>query len=104
MRILRYRGNSYASPEPINAAPRPGARSYRWVKYAIDTNKVIPCVNARPQQATISWRPEPGQLCSRRKETVEASSSLKRSISSKVEVKLRLARAEAVTSYMRCRG
>ena len=21
MRILRYRGNSYASPEPINAAP-----------------------------------------------------------------------------------
>jgi len=42
MRILRYRGNSYASPEPINAAPRPGARSYRWVKYAIDTNKVVP--------------------------------------------------------------
>ena len=42
MRILRYRGNSYASPEPINAAPRPGARSCRWVKYAIDTNKVIP--------------------------------------------------------------
>ena len=40
MRILRYRGNSYASPEPINAAPRPGARSYRWVKYAIDSNKV----------------------------------------------------------------
>ena len=42
MRILRYRGNSYASPEPINAAPRPGARSYRWVKYAIETNKVVP--------------------------------------------------------------
>ena len=42
MRILRYRGNSYASPEPINAAPRPGARSYSWVKYAIDNNKVIP--------------------------------------------------------------
>ena len=42
MRILRYRGNSYASPEPINAAPRPGARSYRWVKYAIKTNKDIP--------------------------------------------------------------
>ena len=41
MRILRYRGNSYASPEPINAAPRPGARSYRWVKYAIETNKVV---------------------------------------------------------------
>ena len=42
MRTLRYRGNSYASPEPINAAPRPGARSYRWVKYAIETNKVVP--------------------------------------------------------------
>ena len=42
MRILRYRGISYASPEPINAAPRPGARSYRWVKYAIETNKVVP--------------------------------------------------------------
>ena len=42
MRILRYRGNSYASPEPINAAPRPGARSYRWVKYTIETNKVVP--------------------------------------------------------------
>ena len=42
MRILRYRGNSYASPEPINAASRPGARSYRWVKYAIGTNKVVP--------------------------------------------------------------
>ena len=42
MRILRYRGNSYASPETINAAPRPGARSYRWVKYAIETNKVAP--------------------------------------------------------------
>ena len=41
MRILRYRGNTYASPEPINAAPRPGARSYRWVKYAIGTNKVV---------------------------------------------------------------
>ena len=41
MRILRYRGNSYASPEPINAAPRPGARSCRWVKYAIETNKVV---------------------------------------------------------------
>ena len=43
MGILRYRGNSYASPEPINAAPRPGARSYRWVKYSIQTNnKVVP--------------------------------------------------------------
>ena len=42
MRILRYRGNSYASPEPINATPRPGARSYRWVKYTIETNTVVP--------------------------------------------------------------
>ena len=42
MRILHYRGDSYASPEPINAAPRPGARSYRWVKYAIGVDKVIP--------------------------------------------------------------
>ena len=42
VRILRYRGNSYASPKPINAAPRPGARSYRWVKYAIESNKVVP--------------------------------------------------------------
>ena len=42
MRILRYGGNSYASPEPINEAPRPCARSYRWVKYAIGTNKVVP--------------------------------------------------------------
>ena len=42
MRILRYRGNSYSSPEPINTAPRPGARSYRWVQYAIETNNVVP--------------------------------------------------------------
>ena len=41
MRVLRYRGNSYASPEPINAAPRPGARSYRWVKYAIQATNVV---------------------------------------------------------------
>ena len=41
MRILRYRGNSYASPEPIQAAPRPGARSYRWVHYAIKANNVV---------------------------------------------------------------
>ena len=41
MRILRYRGNSYASPEPIQAAPRPGARSYRWVQYAIKANDVV---------------------------------------------------------------
>ena len=50
MRILRYRGNSYASPEPINAPPRPGARSYRWVQYAIETNKVV----ALPQRESIS--------------------------------------------------
>ena len=42
MRILRYRGNSYSSPEPINTAPRPGARPYRWVQYAIETNNVVP--------------------------------------------------------------
>ena len=47
MRILRYRGNSYASPEPINSAPRPSARSYRWVKYAIETNKVVPLAATR---------------------------------------------------------
>ena len=41
MRVLRYRGNSYASPEPINAAPRAGARSYRWVQYAIQANNVV---------------------------------------------------------------
>ena len=42
MRILRYRGNSYASPEPSTEAPCPGARSYRWVQYAIETIKVVP--------------------------------------------------------------
>ena len=42
MRILRYRGNSYASPEPINAAPRAGVRSYRWVQYTIQSNNVVP--------------------------------------------------------------
>ena len=42
MRILRYRGNSYSSPEPSTEAPRPGARSYRWVKYAVEANKVVP--------------------------------------------------------------
>ena len=36
MRILRYRGNTYASPEPATEAPRPGSRSYRWVQYAIE--------------------------------------------------------------------
>ena len=42
MRILRYGDNSYASPEPIKVAHRPGARSYRWVKYSIENNKVVP--------------------------------------------------------------
>ena len=44
MRTLRYRGNSYASPDPVNESPRPGSRSYRWVKYDIETttNKVVP--------------------------------------------------------------
>ena len=42
MRVLRCRGNNFASTEPSNAAPRPGARSYRWVKLAIETNKVVP--------------------------------------------------------------
>ena len=50
MRVLRYRGNSYSSPEPINAEPRPGTRSYRWVKYSIETNKVVPL----PQRETAS--------------------------------------------------
>ena len=98
MRILRYRGNSYASPEPINAAPRPGARSYRWVKYAIEASKVVPLQQRESAASNDQLPPELAQLCSRRKATVEASSSLKRSISSKVLVKLKLARAEAVTS------
>tara|TARA_B100002051_G_scaffold243022_1_gene248618 strand:- start:35 stop:208 length:174 start_codon:yes stop_codon:yes gene_type:complete len=42
VRILRYRGNNYTSPEPSSEAPRPGARSYRWVKYTIEVNKVVP--------------------------------------------------------------
>ena len=42
MRILRYRGNTYSSPGPVSEPARPGARSYRWVKYAIETNKVVP--------------------------------------------------------------
>jgi hypothetical protein len=42
MRILRYRGNTYSSPEPVAEAPRPGKRSYRWVKYAIPSNNVLP--------------------------------------------------------------
>ena len=39
MRILRYRGNTYASPEPAAEAPRPGSRSYRWVQYAIEAHQ-----------------------------------------------------------------
>ena len=41
MRLLRYRGNTYASPEPVAEAPRPGSRSYRWVQYAIPSNNVV---------------------------------------------------------------
>lgn len=41
MRILRYRGNTYNSPEPLAEAPRPGERSYRWVKYAAKSNNVV---------------------------------------------------------------
>ena len=41
MRILRYRGNTYNSPEPGAEAPRPGERSYRWVKYAIPSKNVL---------------------------------------------------------------
>ena len=41
MRILRYRGNSYASPEPINTAPR--RRTLLPLgEVAIETNKVVP--------------------------------------------------------------
>lgn len=39
MRLLRYRGNTYASPEPVAEAPRPGSRSYRWVQYAVDAQQ-----------------------------------------------------------------
>ena len=39
MRLLRYRGNTYASPEPLAEAPRPGSRSYRWVQYAIEADQ-----------------------------------------------------------------
>ena len=41
MRILRYRGNTYNSPEPLAEAPRPGERSYRRVKYAVKSNNVV---------------------------------------------------------------
>ena len=57
MRILRYRGNSYASPEPSAEAPRPGARSYRWVKYSVDqptTATVIP-LQSRAAQNTSEF-------------------------------------------------
>ena len=39
MRLLRYRGNTYASPEPLAEAPRPGSRSYRWVQYSIEADQ-----------------------------------------------------------------
>lgn len=39
MRLLRYRGNTYASPEPVAEAPRPGSRSYRWIQYAVDAQQ-----------------------------------------------------------------
>ena len=39
MRLLRYRGNTYASPKPLAEAPRPGSRSYRWVQYAIEADQ-----------------------------------------------------------------
>ena len=42
MRIVLYRGNSYARPKLIIVVLRPGASSYHWVKYAIGTNKVVP--------------------------------------------------------------
>ena len=42
MRILRYRDNTYNSPEPVTEAPRPGERSYRWVQYDIPSNNVVP--------------------------------------------------------------
>ncbi len=67
MRILRYRGNSYTSPEPSSEAPRPGALSYRWVKYNIEPNKVVlPAAtrsNSRQRAAgRLSWP----QLCRHR--------------------------------------
>ena len=39
MRLLRYRGNTYSSPEPLAEAPRPGSRSYRWVQYSIEADQ-----------------------------------------------------------------
>jgi len=39
MRLLRYRGTTYSSPEPLAKAPRPGSRSYRWVQYAIEADQ-----------------------------------------------------------------
>ena len=41
MRVLRYRGNTYTSPEPVAQAAQPGARSYRWVKYDVEATKVV---------------------------------------------------------------
>ena len=41
MRILRYRGNTYNSPDPLAEEPRQGERSYRWVKYAVTSKNVV---------------------------------------------------------------
>ena len=57
MRTLRYRGNTYSSPEPISEPARPGARSYRWVKYSVDqptTATVIP-LQSRATQNTSEF-------------------------------------------------
>ena len=55
MRILRYRGNTYSSPGPVSEPARPGARSYRWVKYSVDqpaTATVIPLHSRAAQTAS----------------------------------------------------
>jgi len=53
MRILRYRGNSYSSPAPLDEAPRPGARSYRWVSYDVKSNNVVPLNRPSAQTAEV---------------------------------------------------
>ena len=53
MRILRYRGNSYSSPAPLDEAPRPGARSYRWVSYNVESNNVVPLNRPSVQTAEV---------------------------------------------------
>ena len=53
MRILRYRGNSYSSPAPLDEAPRPGARSYRWVSYDVKSNNVVPLNRPSIQTAEV---------------------------------------------------